>query len=516
MELRSVQICLDKGGETMKGTKESFLAEYFKRFPDSELSFENAEYGGSKTKMIVKDPLYGDFMVSPSNLLRGAKHPRRKGESIAGKKKMSWSEVVDKMKEAHAGENLEYPQQEYVNMHTKIRIIDHDLRRDGNEYGEYWQTPANHIKGCGHPEKGAVKQGLEKRLNTAEFLERARKIHSDRYQYNGEYVSYRTPMEMVCPIHGEFMQTPETHLQNKGCPKCACTYSKSADEIFEMVRAWLPDENVIKNDRTVLEGKEIDIYIPGKGVGIEYDGLQWHTKRFGKDRNYHIGKTRKCAEKGVMLYHIFEDEYKWHKDLVVDKLKTVLGVNGDKEKVSARKSAVREISDDRAKDFLGINHMQGYVVASLHMGAFVGERLYAVMSFKRTGAEGVWELSRFATDINFVCRGFAGKLFSAFLRIYEPEEVKSFADIRWTPNPGANLYTKLGFELAETEAPNYSYYNHNCGVRRFHKFGFRKRILKKKYGLDGSLTEREMTEELGFDRVYDCGLYKFVWKRKIQ
>ena len=91
---------------------------------------------------------------------------------------------------------------------------------------------------------------------------------------------------------------------------------------------------------------------------------------------------------------------------------------------------------------------------------------------------------------------------------------KSFADIRWTPNPGGNLYTKLGFELVETEAPNYSYYNHSCGVRRFHKFGFRKRILEKKYGLDSSLTERKMTEKLGFDRIYDCGLYKFVWKRK--
>lgn len=71
----------------MKGTKESFLAEYFKRFPDSELSFERAEYGGSKAKMLVRDPLYGDFMVSPSNLLRGAGHPKRKGKSIAGKKR---------------------------------------------------------------------------------------------------------------------------------------------------------------------------------------------------------------------------------------------------------------------------------------------------------------------------------------------------------------------------------------------------------------------------------------------
>lgn len=66
----------------MKGTKESFLAEYFKRFPDSELSFENAEYGGSKTKMIVKDPLYGDFMVSPSNQAKGRIHCREKEDVV--------------------------------------------------------------------------------------------------------------------------------------------------------------------------------------------------------------------------------------------------------------------------------------------------------------------------------------------------------------------------------------------------------------------------------------------------
>lgn len=46
-----------------------------------------------------------------------------------------------------------------------------------------------------------------------------------------------------------------------------------------------------------------------------------------------------------------------------------------------------------------------------------------------------------------------------------------------------------------------------------HKFGFRKNILNKKYGLPLSMTESEMTRELNCSRVYDCGLIKYVWKK---
>jgi hypothetical protein len=95
------------------------------------------------------------------------------------------------------------------------------------------------------------------------------------------------------------------------------------------------------------------------------------------------------------------------------------------------------------------------------------------------------------------------------------EEVKTFADRRWTMWAEDNLYTKLGFKMVQTMKPDYYYYNKKVdGTKRFHKFGFRKQILHKKYGLPLTMTETEMTRELGYDRVWNCGLFKYVWKKK--
>lgn len=89
-----------------------------------------------------------------------------------------------------------------------------------------------------------------------------------------------------------------------------------------------------------------------------------------------------------------------------------------------------------------------------------------------------WELNRFASNINYICQGVGGKLFSYFIKNYSPEIVKSFADRRWTTNKKENLYTKLGFTLECTLKPDYRYVI-DGDYKRVHKFNFRKEILHK-------------------------------------
>ena len=106
----------------------------------------------------------------------------------------------------------------------------------------------------------------------------------------------------------------------------------------------------------------------------------------------------------------------------------------------------------------------------------------------------------------------ANKLFKHFVNEYNPDYVKSFLDRRWN-NPGNTVYEKLGFEVEEIEKPDY-YYVTNAGHDRCHKFGFRKQILHRKYGFPLTMTEREMTEELGFFKIWNCGLIKYSWGKK--
>ena len=77
-----------------------------------------------------------------------------------------------------------------------------------------------------------------------------------------------------------------------------------------------------------------------------------------------------------------------------------------------------------------------------------------------------------------------------------------------------NIYTKLGFVIDKINRPDYKYYNEKVNrFERVHKMRFNKRALSKKYGFPLTMTEIEMARELGYDRIYDCGLVKYIWRK---
>lgn len=270
-------------------------------------------------------------------------------------------------------------------------------------------------------------------------------------------------------------------------------------------------------NRQILIGKEIDILMPSLKLGIEFDGLKWHTESFGKkDRNYHLNKTKLCNEKGYGLIHIFEDEYVNNKELVLNKLKHILGKDNNLMKVAGRKVNVKEIYMNDAKNFLDKFHIQGFYRSTVYLGSFYHDKLVAVMCFKNGNVSNEsWELTRFATDYHYIYQGVGGKMFSYFMKKYGPNMVISFADRRWTPWSNNNLYTKLGFTLENITKPDYRYYNENVDrYKRIHKMSMSKSLLSKKYGFPMTMTELEMTKELGYDRIWDCGLFKYVWRRE--
>ena len=104
-------------------------------------------------------------------------------------------------------------------------------------------------------------------------------------------------------------------------------------------------------------------------------------------------------------------------------------------------------------------------------------------------------------------------VFNWFIREYKPNEVKSFADRRWTSTFKENLYDKLGFTKDSILRPDYKYIFENS-MKRFHKFNFRKKNIIKKYGLEENLTESEMAEKINAKKIWDCGLIKYVWRKK--
>ena len=108
-------------------------------------------------------------------------------------------------------------------------------------------------------------------------------------------------MQIICPIHGKFDQKPSNHLSGNGCPLCGITNngtSEGENTFFKFIKS-IYKGNIIRNDRTILIGQEIDILLPDVKIGFEYNGLYWHSE-LKKEKKYHINKTNECLK---MVYN---------------------------------------------------------------------------------------------------------------------------------------------------------------------------------------------------------------------
>jgi very-short-patch-repair endonuclease len=278
--------------------------------------------------------------------------------------------------------------------------------------------------------------------------------------------------------------------------------------------------NTLNNNRAFFDGIEIDIIIPSKKICFEFNGNLYHSENYGKKgKYYHLDKTEICKEKGYRLIHIMEDEWFLKNDIVKEKIRHILGF-GNKESIYARKCEIREIGKSEKNDFLNKNHIQGEDRSSLYLGAFYKDKLVSVITFsdniKANKKKGLFEIKRFASDINFNVVGVFSKFIKFFERNYEFNELYTFLDIRWNPDEKNNLYSKNGFSFSKKTYPDYTYYNSKISrYKRFHKFGFSKTSIKKRFNeyYSENKTEWEIMQDMGYDRIWDCGKYKFILNR---
>jgi len=267
---------------------------------------------------------------------------------------------------------------------------------------------------------------------------------------------------------------------------------------------------VLSNNKKVLHGVELDLFIPSHNIAIEYNGLYWHSEKMGKTRNYHISKTILCESENIRLIHIFEDEWLFKKDIVKNRLKHILKTSTDR--IYGRKCSIIEIESDTKKEYLEKNHIQGNDSSQIRLGLLNNKILVGVMTFSKprralgydnnVGVD-IYELVRFASD-NVI--GGADKLLKYFINTYKPKKIISYADRRWSVG---GLYEKLGFNFINSTKPNY-WYTKNYRKRE-HRFNYRKDKLIG-MGYDPNKSEFEIMDDIGYGRVWDCGSLKYEMK----
>ena len=123
---------------------------------------------------------------------------------------------INKATKKH-GNKYDYSKVEYIRSTQKVCII-------CPEHGEFWQTPAAHVRGDNCPHCANKKRGAtnDKRMTTEKFILKSKDIHENKFYYEKtEYKNANTKVRINCPKHGEFMQLPYIHLNGSGCPKCS-------------------------------------------------------------------------------------------------------------------------------------------------------------------------------------------------------------------------------------------------------------------------------------------------------
>lgn len=272
-----------------------------------------------------------------------------------------------------------------------------------------------------------------------------------------------------------------------------------------------------------------DIHIPQRKVVISYCNFTKYCKEIDdSDRLYHLNKMKNNLISDINTIVIFEDEYKFHKDIVIARLKHILHVS-KAEKIYARTCVIREIDTKLSRGFCNKFHIQGSGQgAKIKLGAFknkgfLDSDLVAVLTVgKLSRAKGnkiipknSWELIRFCSDSAYMVTGIASKLYKYFERNYEWEAVISFADRRWSLE--GNLYKQLGFELEKETQPNY-YYITPPKINRVHRFAYRRDSLRDRARKETDLSEDkiqtmselDLARFFGARRIFDCGNYKFI------
>ena len=300
-------------------------------------------------------------------------------------------------------------------------------------------------------------------------------------------------------------------------------YTTSNQSLYEQeIIEWLTTLN-IKTETHVrsLIKNEIDIYLPDYKVGIEFNGLYWHSYGLNNvsenqgNRSFqykrHLEKTQafEALSSDHQLFHIFENEWVdqnkqniW-KSIILNKLGLY------KTKIFARKCIIKEVSTHDSNRFCYYNHIQGVRNSSINIGLYYNDELVSLMTFGKMPNSNDYELFRFCNKINHLVVGAASKLLKYFETNYKYNNLISYANRRWSKG---NLYKVLNFDLVNISKPNKFIILKNSMVLQSrlmwqkHKLESKLELYNKEYSADQNIIQNNHRI------IWDSGNYSFIKK----
>lgn len=273
----------------------------------NKYDYSKTKYIKSNEKLEIICLTHGSFWQRANRHLQGDGCPY-----CGGTKKITTEEFIEKARQVH-GDKYDYSKVNYINNHTKVCII-------CPEHGEFWQTPSHHLANVACPSCYG-----NKKITTEEFIEKARQIHGDKYDYSeSEYIGNSRKLKIKCNSCGRFFsQTPNNHLYGHGCPFCFHKISAQEKFVAELMQTFLKKKKIDVNfwfeQKYRLKQKSIknhildlDIFIEKtfkvgqteyKGVGIQVEGPWHYDKRLLTSETFNNDFLRH-NENDIIIFNI--------------------------------------------------------------------------------------------------------------------------------------------------------------------------------------------------------------------
>ena len=246
--------------------------------------YSKTEYKSSRNKVCIICKKHGEFWQDPLKHLKGSGCP-----ICYGTKKKTTEEFILESKSIH-GDKYTYEHTEYKTKHDKVCIT-------CPKHGDFWVLPGNHTSSTKHG--CCPKCSLEsKRKSTEKFIEEARIVHGDKYDYSKvKYSSNNDKVCIICPTHGEFWQVASSHLNGNGCPRCGAertskALSKTKEEFIDKAMVVHGD----KYDYSLVEYKDYNTKVK---IKCPIHGVFEQTPKahaFGQGCPYCGGKVHKDTD----------------------------------------------------------------------------------------------------------------------------------------------------------------------------------------------------------------------------
>ena len=295
-----------------------------------------------------------------------------------------------------------------------------------------------------------------------------------------------TYIELADALGIPMCQTIVKNVNRYGLNGMVNTHAKTSgmeDEVRNYVRSLGFDGYA---DTTVLDGRELDTYVPEKSLAIEFDGAYWHSDEVNPDVNRQLDKTIGCERKGIRLIHVFEWEWLEKRTICESMIRSALGLD---DRVFARRCRVVEVDSHTAMTFLDENHIQGGVGSTIRLGLECDGGLVSLMTFGRPrfGSFDGMEMLRYCCRMGVEVVGGMSRLLSHAMSDYGISDVMAYCNrSKFT----GRSYERLGFSHVRDTAPSYTWANGQEHLARY-----RAQMRNEDAVMRGR----------GFHRVYDCG-----------